>query len=236
MKNKLILISLMLISMMFYGCESSEKSKTELSEDTIDITTIESATEEVTTIETTIATEEVTTTEDTTTESTTIEEVTTETEYIEETTQPLEDGQVAYAEEKKFSNNGFNIMLNSQFEESSTEGATVCYACESAIVMSNKETFEQLSQIGLDSNSTLYDYANCVFQNNGQDFELYESPDGSYLCFNYQATVDDNNIYYFAVINKGSDAFWITNFGCLYEYAEQYQPIFESWADTITVD
>lgn len=137
---------------------------------------------------------------------------------------------------KEFSANGFTITLTEDFYEKELISFTNYYASTGAIVTALKEEFTTLELVGIDSKSSLEDYAKAVEANNNGNYELKMNEKSNYLSFTYNATISGKEYYYYAVVKKGSDSFWLINFACFDDEKDQYQPKFEEWASTIKVD
>jgi hypothetical protein len=97
-----------------------------------------------------------------------------------------------------------------------------------------EETFTDLEAIGLNSESTLEDYAAAVMASNDTEYELNNAED--YIYFYYDSTVDGTDYHYMAALFKGNDEFYLINFFCFAEDSEKYDSIFKNWADTIVVN
>ena len=69
---------------------------------------------------------------------------------------------------KQYSDNGFSITLPSDFYKKDLASVTVYYESEYAIVTALKESFTTLETVGLNSNSSIEDYAKAVIKNNKQ--------------------------------------------------------------------
>ena len=138
--------------------------------------------------------------------------------------------------EKNFSGNGFSITLTENFQEKEIISVTNYYQSINAIVTALKEEFTLLEAVGINKDSTIEEYANVIAYNNQKDYDFKKNTDLDYLYFTYEATVSGKDYYYYAVIKKGSDSFWLINFACLKGDADDFQPKFEKWASTIKVD
>lgn len=138
--------------------------------------------------------------------------------------------------DKEFSANGFTITLTEDFYEKELITVTNYYVSNGAIVTALKEEFTTLESVGLDSDSTLEEYAKAVEANNNGNYDFKMNEKSNYLYFTYNATINSKDYYYYAVIKKGSDSFWLINFACFEDEKAQYQPKFEEWASTIKVD
>lgn len=140
------------------------------------------------------------------------------------------------AKSKEFSKDGFHITLTEDFYEKEIISFTHYYESSSAIVTALKEDFTNLELIGLDKDSTLEEYAEAVATANGSSYDFKMNNAQNYLYFTYNATVSGKKYYYYGVIKKSDDAFWLINFACFDDEKDDYQPKFEKWAATIKID
>ena len=137
---------------------------------------------------------------------------------------------------KTYSDNGFSITLPSDFYKKDLASVTAYYESEYAIVTALKESFTTLEAVGLDSKSTIEDYANAVIANNKQaDAKLEMSEDGKFAYFIYEKEVSGKDFYYTAIVYKAEDAFWLVNFACEDKNKETYSEKFIDWAKTVEV-
>ena len=137
---------------------------------------------------------------------------------------------------KQYYDNGFSITLPSDFYKKDLASVTVYYESEYAIVTALKESFTTLETVGLNSNSSIEDYAKAVIKNNKQDdADLQLSEDGNFAYFVYEKEVSGKEFYYTAVVYKADDAFWLVNFACEDKNKEEYSEKFIDWASTIEV-
>lgn len=138
--------------------------------------------------------------------------------------------------DKNFTGRGFSITLTEDFQEKEIATATNYYESMEAIVTALKEEFTLLEAIGIDKDSTMEEYAELIAYNNKKDFEFKKNENSDYLYFTYDSTVNGKDFYYYGVIKKGSDSFWLINLACQKEKEKEFQPKFEKWASTIKVD
>ena len=110
---------------------------------------------------------------------------------------------------------------------------TYYYESDEALVTALKESFEDLSIVGISKDSTIEDYVKLIIESNEKD-DHYELK-SNYAYFEYEATVDGSDFYYIAVTYKGKDAFWLVNFMCTKEDKNNYKNKFLDWADSVEV-
>ncbi len=130
----------------------------------------------------------------------------------------------------------FSIELTSDFKAFSQDGLDLSLSTAKVGVFVSHETFEYLENYGYDRDMSLTEYAQLCIDNN-QLTNILPSQDSErdLIYFEYRKTVDYNYFYYLAVVNKGTDSFWICNFACENEYYENYTEQFLDWATTIAV-
>jgi hypothetical protein len=136
------------------------------------------------------------------------------------------------AKEKTFSASGLEITLNEDFTETNNASMTVCYATTVDVVMALKEEFSRFATAGISAEDmSLDDYAQLVCTSNG--ISAVVSHDDGLTSFTYQNESNGKNYQYYAVVCKGSDAFWLVQFACEADQFEAHQPSFVQWAKTI---
>lgn len=135
-------------------------------------------------------------------------------------------------EPKVFSSDGMTITLTNEFIETSFEGYNACYDSEDVAVFALKEEFDLMD--GLED-YTLEQYGELVLENNGfpSDIELQNILGLTYFEYEYGDDEINDTYYYFAVLYKASDAFWMIQFATQEENAELYQQSFIDWAKSV---
>ncbi len=134
---------------------------------------------------------------------------------------------------KVFEEKDFKITLPNSFKKGDLESVNYYYESNDALVTALKESFEDLSTLGISKDSTIEDYVKLIIESNEKD-DHYELKD-NYAYFEYEATVEDNDFYYIAVTYKGKDAFWLVNFMCTKEDKSYYKKKFFEWADSVEI-
>ena len=141
-------------------------------------------------------------------------------------------GNLASAQPKNFTAPGIQITLNEDFAPEDVGNFTACFSSKDAAVFVLQESFSLLPG---SENYTLEEYGQLVLQNNGMtDFEL-QTVDGI-MFFEYEADNEEagGTIYYFVTLHKGIDAFWLVEFACDVDEAEDYLPYFLDWAKSVS--
>ena len=135
--------------------------------------------------------------------------------------------------EKIFDKKEFKITLTEEFEEDKLEGYNYYFTSKKSALTALKETFTDLEQIQINSESTLDDYANAVLKANNKEIEAKKEAD--FIYFTYDSVVQENKVFYLSVMKKGKDGFWLINFFGLYENKDTLEPEFLKYAKTINV-
>ncbi len=131
---------------------------------------------------------------------------------------------------------GLSITLNNGFIEKEIVGQTYYLQSTNIIFTATKELFTELDESGAFTdakNKTLKNYANLIISLNRLSSQIKEDNDLVY--FSYTKSVSGQSYYYFAVMQKGTDAFWLCQFACLSKNKDKYTPKFIDYAKTITV-
>ncbi len=131
---------------------------------------------------------------------------------------------------------GLTITLDSGFRQDTIPPQTFCVYQDWGWFVALKETFGILQAVGIDENSTLADYAQVVFRNNQLTNTVLQYDTANNLhYFAYEKWVSGQIMHYYAVIIKGSDAFWLCQFACAKDKFSDCLPYFIDCAKTITV-
>lgn len=125
------------------------------------------------------------------------------------------------------------ISLPGSFSKKDMEGQTAYFESPTAIVTVLKETYDELSEVGLNisEDSTLNDYAQIIIDGNGLD-SSFEDKDGV-KCFKYEQTVSGSDFSYLATVTKGPDAFWLVQFACESKNYDKFEGDFIKWAKSM---
>lgn len=144
---------------------------------------------------------------------------------------------VELSNSKEFNEKGFSITLTEDFVKKDIVSATYYYESMNSIAMALKEEFSNLEVVGLTEDSSIEDYTKVVLANNKMSEDnLKYSDDNKYIYFEYEKEVSGSNMYYLAVVKKGSDAFWLMNFACKADQKADLQDNFHEYASSIKVD
>lgn len=135
-------------------------------------------------------------------------------------------------EPKTFTSNGMNITLTSDFKETNVEGYTVCYDSEYVGVIALKEEFGLVEGF---SDYTIEEYGNLVIENNKFDSSIkLQNKDGlTYFSYEFYNAETKTTYYYFSVLYKSSDAFWMIQFTTPVENIDIYSEAFIEWAKSV---
>lgn len=144
---------------------------------------------------------------------------------------------VEVSNSKEFKEEDFSITLTEDFYKKDIVSATYYYESLDSIAMALKEEFSNLESVGITEDSTLEDYTKLVLINNKMtEDKLKYSDDKSYVYFEYEKEVSGSDMYYLAVVKKGTDAFWLMNFACKAEQKADLQDNFFDYASSIKID
>ena len=136
--------------------------------------------------------------------------------------------------EKTYTSNGLSITMKEGLLEKTNENFEVYFETSDMIFMGNKETFEELSIINLDANSTLDEYLDLIISVNGESSGKLKDGDLNY--FTYEREVNGNKFFYVGSVYKANDAFWLCNFACAYSDKDTYEDLFIKWAKTVSFE
>lgn len=133
--------------------------------------------------------------------------------------------------EQTYKSNGVQVTMNEGFTEKSLASTTVNLESDEALFSALKETFDSLSAVGIDQNSTVEDYAKAVLANNQVDYEIQTKDDLTY--FTYENEANGKTFFYLSSLYKADDAFWLINFACDKNNRDKYEILFLKWASTV---
>lgn len=132
-------------------------------------------------------------------------------------------------EEKSFSKAGMTITLDDSFVEQDIVTQTAYYVSREAIVTALKEDGSTIADY------TVTDYAELVCTVNNLDTGRVATKDG-YAEFSYEKEVSGKDYYYYARCFKNGTDFWLIQFACETKNTEEYTPIFDTWASSVTFE
>ena len=139
--------------------------------------------------------------------------------------------------QKEFTSSaGLKITLTDEFYEKDLASQTMYLESKKVIFVALKEEFTNLSVVLTNpSSATKEQYAKAVQRNNHLSCEIINDQYNGLLYFTYEKSVSGKDFFYFAVIEKGSDAFWLCQFACAVSEKDNYTPTFIEYAKTIQV-
>ncbi|MBQ8831126.1 MAG: hypothetical protein IJ017_05975 [Oscillospiraceae bacterium] len=129
---------------------------------------------------------------------------------------------------------GISLYMEKGFSETEIDGVLGCYQGEIANVRFGKDTFEALAEVGYTDDMTESEYAKLVIAAYGLDSEVKTDGYGN-VYIAYVENISGADVSYYAFFNKSTDAFWMTTFMCMTEYAEKLEDDFCLWASSISV-
>ncbi len=131
---------------------------------------------------------------------------------------------------------GLTITLTDKFYEGSKIAYTMYAESSDVLFVAQKESFENLQSIGIDENSTLMQYARAVISSNTLlNITPQEDEENNLTYFDYEKTSEGRTFHYYAVVAKGSDAFWLCQFICEARNTSSLKPTLVKYAKSITV-
>lgn len=133
---------------------------------------------------------------------------------------------------------GLTIKLTNAFKEKEVVSQTYYLESRNIIFLATKEEYtllESNSFMNDPSTKTKEDYAELIKTANNITAQVTSDSENDLVYFSYEKSVSGNTYYYFAVIEKGTDAFWLCQFACLSRNKDSMQSKFIEYAKTITV-
>lgn len=131
-----------------------------------------------------------------------------------------------------FTEKGMTITLTDAFEMTTYDGFDVCYESREAVVFALKESFSLAE--GLE-NYTLAEYGGLIIEGNGMTGVELQTADGlTWFEYSYEDSETDDAYFYYAVIYKTDDAFWMIQFAAEQSQREEYAPLFAEWAKSVS--
>lgn len=150
------------------------------------------------------------------------------------------DGEVK--DEKFTSDNGYEITLDSTFYESYTdiENSDLYLESLNVVVSVVREDFEIVSDAGYNPYAMTADqYASMLIDElyySGISVNYYDDNyDENIEIFDYVYYSDYETYYYYTIVNKGTDAFWTTQFICENDNKIDYLEDIAKWSNTIVI-
>lgn len=124
------------------------------------------------------------------------------------------------------------ITLAENFEQLEVEGYTACYASSDMAVFLLREDFGLKKGFG---DLSVEEYGAMVLANNQVTASAQLRKDGDLTVFDYEYINPDtgNAYYYYTVLAKGPDAFWMVQFSAPAKNAQEHISLFRQWASSI---
>ncbi len=144
----------------------------------------------------------------------------------------LLDAKAAAPADKTFTCQELTITLNEQFVQTGAAGYTACYSSGDAAVFVLREGFDAKEGFG---DLTVTEYGEMVLQKNGLSETAELGEYGGLTAFHHVSAVGETQFYYYVVLLKGEDAFWMVQITSLYEGAEKNMPQYQHWAQSIVL-
>ena len=145
-------------------------------------------------------------------------------------------GKSANEKTTRYEKDGIAVTMRGGCVESDVDGTVLYLSWDEGAFLANGESFDMFREAGLDpETTTLEDYAEMCIDTAGVD-AAPESDEYGNVCFSYTYDSDGETYFYYDVVKKGSDAFWICNFVCLDAQRGEYEPLFAEWAASIEVE
>jgi len=140
----------------------------------------------------------------------------------------------APVEKTFYCDEGLTITLDDSFSETQT---TMTYTLQNrnVVFMAQKDTFDVIAEAGYSHIDTVQEYAQFCATNGGLSVMIGTNTDYQYAYFDYTNTAAGQLYHYYAVVVKGSDAFWLCQFACFDSKINTYSETFDMWAQTIIV-
>lgn len=131
------------------------------------------------------------------------------------------------------SDTGISLYMDKGFKEGEAEGVTCCFE-GSAMVSCREETFASLEPVGYDGSMSIQEYAELLVSVNGTGAQVQTDSYGN-VYFIYEQDIMGIPMTYYGYVDKGSAAYWTTNFICPTEDVAEFADKFALWASTITI-
>lgn len=137
----------------------------------------------------------------------------------------------AKAERKEFSSNGMSITLTKEFKEIEYAGFIAAYNSPNVAVAALREAFYTLAPRF--DNTTEYQYAKMVLQNNGATALIKTTDDMVNFEYDKINPSTQTSYHYIAYVYRASDAFWLVQFVTVGDKAADYAESIRSWAKSV---
>ena len=141
-----------------------------------------------------------------------------------------------FSNEKVIKEDGYSITLTKDFKKGKVEGFDVVYQNNKVGFTSTRENFQSLEKLNITKDSTLEEYGKVIRSTNNIIKQFQESSDGNYMFVDYEKLIELKPYYYYTVIKKGSDSFWLFNFFCSKDDKDEELSNIIKYASTIKID
>ena len=126
----------------------------------------------------------------------------------------------------------YSITMPENFDEETVEGAESCFNGRNQMLVVYKETFDELSVVGLSELSDIDEYVSLVLRSNGMvQSDLKTRGDYDYIT--YTAEADGHEHFFLATMRKGWDGFYMFTFIGDAADSSSLEETFLEYADTI---
>lgn len=149
-------------------------------------------------------------------------------------------GLVACSREKKMvtydDGIGLTVTMQEGMKPFEAEGFVMAYANDDCMMSALREGFDEYSAYGLELDTmTVEEYAELTVDANALEGLFAPDVNGN-QGITYTATVDGREYFYYSIVCKGPDAFWLVTFACFEDMKEEYLDRFILWSGTVTVE
>lgn len=136
--------------------------------------------------------------------------------------------------EKVFTCEDMQITLNESFGETEYMGYKTVYRSKNAVILVLKDNISELPSEF--KTMTTEEYGEFIIElNQYSESSTVEQKDGL-IYFEYEATSDGEDFYYFSTIYRTEDAFWVIQFSTKQEDADKMQDDFIEWAKSVSFE
>ncbi len=130
---------------------------------------------------------------------------------------------------KVFTVDGMSITLTTAFVEKPMLAQTACYETEDAMITVLKDR-----GASFDPEMTLTDYAESVILlNRLNQVNAFVQNDGNLVYFTFEQEVLDKDCSFMAFVYQNGETFWMVQFVCETDDAEEMTPVFFEYARSV---
>ena len=131
---------------------------------------------------------------------------------------------------------GLTITMEEGMESFESDGVTAGLAGENCMMTAVRHDYEWYADMGYDIEPmTVEEYAALLAELSEMDEKFSRDGKGNYRT-TYNAEVDGEEYFYYGIIVKDSDAFWMVTLACRAKTAETYSALFPEWGSSITLE